>query len=94
MTVVVPLSKPIQAHGEELAQLTLRPPTGRDLRTCGMPFRIGEDASVSVDAQAMARMISALAAIPPSGVDHLSAADWQDCMVVVLSFFGTAATPS
>ena len=39
--VPVPLSHPVKAHGRDIAELTLRPLTGRDLRICGAPYRIG-----------------------------------------------------
>jgi hypothetical protein len=37
----VPLSKPIKAHGCDVAELTMRPLTGKDLRICGVPFKVG-----------------------------------------------------
>ncbi len=40
----VPLPKPIQAHGREVEQLTLRPLAGKDLRICGAPNGIGGNA--------------------------------------------------
>lgn len=85
----IPLSKPIQAHGEELKALTLRAPVGRDLRTAGVPYCITNDGDIRVDAAIMAKMIGALASIPPSAVDALTAEDWQAAMMGVLGFFGT-----
>jgi hypothetical protein len=95
MSVRVPLATPIEAHGETLHEITLREPTGRDLRTCGLPYRIGmETGEATIDAPAMAKMIGALAALPPSAVDRLSAEDWQAAMGAVLGFFGRAPTDS
>ncbi|MBR0677948.1 phage tail assembly protein [Roseomonas alkaliterrae] len=91
MNVRIPLSTPIEAHGETLSEITLREPTGRDLRLCGLPYRIAmETGEATIDAPAMAKMIAALAAIPPSAVDRLSAEDWQAAMGAVLGFFGKA----
>ena len=95
MNVRIPLSTPIEAHGETLSEITLREPTGRDLRLCGLPYRISmETGEATIDASAMAKMISALAAVPPSTVDRLSAEDWQAAMGAVLGFFGKAAADS
>ena len=92
MTVTVTLSKPIEAHGETLAELTLREPSGKDIRTFGMPYRIGaEDGSVIIDAAAMHRYIAGLAAVPPSTVDKMPPADWSAAMAAVMGFFGVAA---
>ena len=92
MTVTVTLSKPIEAHGETLTELTLREPSGKDIRTFGMPYRVGaEDGSVIIDAAAMHRYIAGLAAVPPSAVDKMSPLDWTAVMAAVLGFFGLAA---
>ncbi len=92
MTVTVTLSRPIEAHGESLAELTLREPSGKDIRTFGMPYRIGaEDGSVIIDAAAMHRYIAGLAAVPPSAVDKMPPADWSAAMAAVMGFFGVAA---
>lgn len=84
--VTVPLSRPIQAHGEELMALTLREPTGKDLRT-GMPYRILADGEMVIDAGVVATLISSLCGIPPSSVDQLSALDFQEATAAVLGFF-------
>jgi hypothetical protein len=95
VTVRVPLSAPIEAHGETLHEIALREPTGRDLRLCGLPYRIAmETGEATIDAPAMAKMIAALGALPPSAVDRLSAEDWQAAMGAVLGFFGKAAADS
>jgi hypothetical protein len=91
---VVRLSKPIEAHGNTLSELKLREPTGRDLRTCGVPYRLGADESMQIEASVMHRMIAQLAQVPPSAVDQLSASDWQEAATVVLGFFGPATGSS
>lgn len=91
MAVTVKLSAPIEAHGETLQELTLREPNGKDLRTIGMPYRIGaEDGSITVDAGVVARHISALAGVPLSAVDKMPAGDWGAALSAVLGFFGMA----
>lgn len=92
--VSVPLSTPVEAHGETLAVLTLRPPKGRDIRLAGVPYAITQDGDVRIDGAAMAKMIAALAGVPPSVVDGLSSEDWNTAMMAVLGFFGTAPAAS
>ncbi|MBW6399982.1 phage tail assembly protein [Roseomonas sp. HJA6] len=95
MTTTVPLTKPIEAHGETLSELTLREPTGKDIRLCGMPFRIGaEDGSIIIDTSAMAKMIGGLAGLPPSAIDKMPPSDWSAAMAAVLGFFGMAPAAS
>lgn len=82
----IKLSKAIVAHGEELTELTLREPTGKDIRTCGSHIT-GNGRGGSIDTEAIARYISALAEIPPSSVDLLSGADFLKAQSAVLGFF-------
>ncbi len=90
MTHTVELSSPVEAHGETLAALTLRSPTGRDIRLCGLPYRFTAEGETQIDATAMAKMVVALAGVPPSTIDRLSAPDWQAAMAAVLGFFNSA----
>lgn len=86
----VSLTRAIQAHGDDnVRELTLREPTGKDLRTLGLPFTISATGQVNPDSAVIARHISALAGIPPSSVDQLSAADFMTCSIAVMGFFGT-----
>ena len=92
----MPLSKPIQAHGETLSALTFREPTGADLVKCGLPFSLAVDgtaAKVDFDTRAAAQWIAALAAIPPSSVAQLSFKDMAAAMMTVAGFFGEAIPP-
>jgi hypothetical protein len=88
--VTVPLARPIQAHGEEIRHLTLREPTGKDLRLIGMPFEFTQAGSTRIDAAAMAKAIVHLAGIPLSSYDKLSAADVMAATMAVMGFFGEA----
>ena len=62
----LPLSQPINAHGEVLNSLTLRPVTARDLRLCGYPLIPASETEVRFDTQAAAKLIVACANIPTS----------------------------
>nr|WP_314074885.1 phage tail assembly protein [uncultured Roseococcus sp.] len=86
----VTLHRPIKAHGEELHVLELREPTGRDLRICGLPYRVTQGEEIIVDSAVMARLVVSLASIPMSSVDQLSAPDFQEVTGVVMGFFQQA----
>ena len=86
--VRIPLSKPVQAHGEEVGELKFREPTAGDIQACGYPLVIGHDESVSFDGSAMVKMIGRLADIPPSSAQQLSFRDFQACATHIASFFG------
>ena len=94
--VEVKLSEPIQAHGQTVHVLTLKPPKGRHLRVAGYPFRLGggANAAMTVDAAVLARLISELAEIPTSSVDQLEAQDWQACLLAVSTFLAPTDSTS
>ncbi len=93
----VELTTPIQAHGEEVHALTLRPPLGKDIRVIGFPFAmasVGGDTETRFDAKVISRYVVELAGVPLSSVDQLSAADWVEVMGAVTSFFGQSGLKS
>lgn len=92
MTETIPLAKPVQAHGKALAELTLRRPTGKDLRICGHVYKLTADGEIAVQAPAMHRMIAELAGVPPSAIDLLDGADWEAASQTVLGFIITGMT--
>lgn len=93
MTITVALTTPIEAHGDTLSALTLREPSGKDIRTNGMPFRMNaDDNSIVIDAAVAHRYISSLSSVPPSTVDRLTPADWWAATSAVLGFFGMASS--
>jgi hypothetical protein len=84
---IVTLGEPIRAHGQAVSQLTLRPMTGKDIRVCGVPYRVGNNGEEGiVDARAVSMMISELAGIPMSSVDQLGAVDWFNCWGAIQLF--------
>lgn len=92
---VVPLSKPIEAHGQTITEITLREPTTEDVMAEGFPTLMvpsadGKTVCVEVRANVVGRYIARLGAIPPSSVKKLSIADFQRCLNEVMSFFGEA----
>ena len=85
------LTKPIQAHGEEVTVLRWREPTGGDIERAGNPISLEgfgqERPRLSFDEKKMAAMISQLASIPPSSVKMLAARDWNAIAFKVFRFF-------
>lgn len=88
----VPLRKPIQAHGEELTSLTLRRPTGRELRIVGVPLLFLAGGGVLMEPAAMAGMIGELASVPPSSLDQLVGSDYSALAIAVMKAISAAPT--
>ncbi|AOY00099.1 phage tail assembly protein [Jeongeupia sp. USM3] len=87
MNITVKLSAPVRAHGEEVNELVLRAPTGKDIREVGLPYAIG-DGRVLFESAVIAQFAVRLAGVPMSAIDALSPADWQSVMTAVVGFFG------
>jgi hypothetical protein len=98
MSVTLPLSEPISAHGKILEALELRKPTGVDIRRCGVPYVLREDTygktEISFNCENVAKLIETLAQIPESSVNGMSAEDFQAAMGVITGFFGAKTSAS
>jgi hypothetical protein len=92
MPVTLPLSAPIEAHGEPVKELTFRDPTAKDIRVMGFPFVVTKEADIVPDAAAIARYIVTLAGIPTSSVDRLAPRDFLAATMAVMGFFGEPAS--
>jgi hypothetical protein len=93
MSVTVPLSKPIKAHGDEVSELTLREPTTKDVIELGLPTLIipgadGQSTGIEIRQPVVARYVMRLAAIPMGSVEALSLSDFSLCTAAVMGFFG------
>ena len=91
--VMIVLSTPITAHGEEVDQITLRQPTTADLIDLGQPMRLLpgnglDEAAIEVRMNVVANYVARLAAIPLSSVKALSLSDFGKATQAVLGFFG------
>jgi hypothetical protein len=91
--VTIKLSKPITAHGEELASITLRPPVPEDIMQIGTPTLLipsadGETVGIEIRSKLIGQYIMRLAAIPMSSVKALSVPDFLQCQGAVMGFFG------
>lgn len=84
----IQLTTPIDAHGSQVTQLTMRPPKAKELRD--LPIKQN---MVMGDLYGVA---AACADVPPSSIDQLDAGDLMKVMEVVGSFLGlgTGATQS
>lgn len=89
----IKLSSPIQAHGEELTELTLRRPTAQEARAIkALPYKIDADEAVSLDLDVAAKYIAVCAAVPPSTVNQLDLADLNSLAWMVAGFFMSPAS--
>jgi hypothetical protein len=89
--VLIELSSPIKAHGEELLEITLRDPVTKDQMELGMPFLILQgdgDTAIQIQSKTVGKYIVRLAGIPLSSVEQLAFADFGKCQAAVLGFFG------
>ena len=87
MDKTITLTQAITAHGTEVFELTLRAPTGKDVRELGYPYKLGGDESVTLDADRIARYVTRLANVPLSSVDQIVPYDMNNLAWAVTSFF-------
>jgi len=84
------LSKPIQAHGEEVRELHWREPTGGDIEKAGNPVYLdfsGSAPSITFNEKKMVNMMSRLCGVPPSSIHQLTAKDWNAVAWKLFKFF-------
>lgn len=87
------LQTPIQAHGEEVTELTLRPPTVQECRAIKvLPYTIGADQMPVLDTEAAGKYLAVCAAIPASSVNQLSLPDFNTLGWAVVGFFMSRAS--
>jgi hypothetical protein len=87
------LSAPIQAHDEQVLELTLRRPTVAEVRALkALPYKIDKNEDVSLDLDVAAKYIAVCAGIPASSVNQLDLADLNNLAWAVAGFFMTAAS--
>src|SRR5262245_965202 len=92
--VLIDLTTPVQAHGEQIKQLKFRRPTGADIMAMGegYPFVINwSTGQVTPNPRVMGDMMSLLANVPPSTIKSLDAEDWSTCAHALMGFFPPGA---
>lgn len=82
MEIIVPLRRPIQAHGEELHSITMRAPEIGDLKGTGY------GAGGRTNPEGTTALIAKLANIPPSSVDKILLADLSRIQDAIADFLG------
>lgn len=95
-SIRVKLSKPIQAHGEEVREITLRPPLAKDVMEIGSPQLLlpgsdGASVAIEVRAKLIGQYIVRLAGIPLSSVQSMDLPDFMRCQGEIMGFFGNGA---
>lgn len=87
------LAAPIQAHDQEVLELTLRRPTVAEVRTIkALPYKIDKNEDVSLDMEAAAKYIAICAGIPSPSVNQLDLVDLNNLAWAISGFFMTAAS--
>lgn len=88
----VQLSKPIQAHGGEVSEITLREPDGEDVIAIGYPYLIlmkdGQEHAIEIRARVIYNYISRLGGIPLSSAKKIALRDLSKLQAVIMGFFG------
>ncbi|QDH65239.1 phage tail assembly protein [Pseudomonas azotoformans] len=93
MSEVVKLSAPIEAHDEQVSELTIRRPTPKEARAIkALPYKIDKDEAVSLNLDIAAEYIIVCAGIPSSSVDQLDLADLNNLGWKIAGFFMTPAS--
>lgn len=86
-TVIVKLSRPAQAHGEEIKELRLREPNGDDFWNGGLPLSFSQGGATSVSMPDLLAMAARLAGVPPSTIRSLPSGDIMTLTQAMLPFF-------
>lgn len=93
MTEVVKLDVPIEAHDEQLTELTLRRPTVAEVRKIKvLPYKVDQNEDAVLDMEAVGKYIAICAAIPPTSVNQLDLADLNKLGWMLFGFFMSAAS--
>jgi Phage tail assembly chaperone proteins, E, or 41 or 14 len=93
MTTTVKLTTPVEAYGDQITEITFRPPTGKDIRKTGLPNNTVQEEGVTVsrvDMEAIAKLIILLGNVPSGTVDAMTIVDYMACAKAVSDFFGTS----
>ena len=89
--VTVTLSTPIEAHGEQVRELTLSEPTIGVLD--GVHIDVGMDGRVRLDLGDLHRLVAGMAGIPPSSARQIRLSDMAPLARAVMDFLPTAHLP-
>lgn len=88
------LTKPIEAHNEELTELAFKEPNAGDIAKCGIPMAFystpdnPEIEKTDINAMVILGYIVRLAGIPKSSAIQLCARDFLEAQNIIIGFFG------
>lgn len=89
--LVINLRKSVIANGDEVNLLTFREPTAGDIETVGNPVNLdffqGDTPKATFDTKVMTKMMSQLAAVPPSTIRQMHPRDWNTAAWILAPFF-------
>lgn len=87
--VVFKLSAPIRVIGDDVTELRLRVPKGRDVADCGsLSFAIikGDTFNLGLDTAVGAKYIARCAGIPARSVEEIDGADFIEIVGIIQGF--------
>lgn len=87
--IPVTLSKPVQAHGEDISVVELQDPSFEQIQKLGTPVSLDGNGNFTINTQVALKYIPELAGIPPSSLKNLSAYDLNNLCWAVWRFFMT-----
>ena len=85
------LSRPIEAHGEQVDELVLKDPESGAL--AGIEITIGPN-GMRIDLGAMPKVIASMAGIPPSAAKTIAMRDTLKNTMGILNFLGVDTRPT
>lgn len=92
---VLPLKKPIAAHGDQVSELLLDEPDSKLVMELGYPYLViesGGDGAVQLQPKVAARYIVRLAKVPLTTVEKLPIPALQELHGWLMGFFGEGAS--
>ncbi|HGW6102662.1 TPA: phage tail assembly protein [Citrobacter werkmanii] len=85
--ITVTLSKPIQAHGDEISVLELEVPSFEQMQKLGTPVKLDAAGDYTVNTAVALRYVPELAKVPPSSLKELGPYDLDSLCWAVWRFF-------
>ena len=89
--VTVSLSAPIEAHGQQVTELTLSEPTIGVLD--GVQIDVGMEGRVRLDLGDLHRLVAGMAGIPPSSARQIRISDMAPLARAVMDFLPASPRP-
>ncbi|MDU1063057.1 MAG: phage tail assembly protein [Leclercia adecarboxylata] len=88
----VPLSKMVQANGEDISALELQEPSFEQIQKLGLPVSVDASGHFTVNAAVAIKYLPELAGVPPSTLKSLGPYDLNNLCWAIWRFFIMAPT--